>query len=66
MGRLLRALAAVLLGNAIFFLVLGPRLPAWVRHEPFALDAGLALDFVICVALYVALGLLVRPGRHSG
>jgi len=66
MGKLLRALAAVLLGNALYFLLLGPRLPAWARHEPFALDAGIILDFVICVALYVGLGPLMRPGRHSG
>jgi hypothetical protein len=66
LGRLLRALAAVLAGNALYFLLLGPRLPGWARHKPFALDAGLIFDFVICVALYFALGPLVRPGRHSG
>jgi hypothetical protein len=66
LGRLLRALAAVLAGNALYFLLLWPRLPGWARHTPFALDAGLILDFVICGALYFALGLLVRPGRQSG
>jgi len=66
MGKLLRALAAVLAGNALYFLLLGPRLPAWARHTPFDLDIGLVFDFVICVALYVALGLLVRTERHSG
>jgi hypothetical protein len=43
-----------------------PHLPQWARHAPFTLDIGLIVDFVICVALYVALGWLVRPGRHSG
>jgi hypothetical protein len=66
LGRLLRALAAVLAGNALYFLLLWSRLPGWARHTPFALDAGLILDLVICSALYFALGLLVRPGRHSG
>jgi hypothetical protein len=66
LARLLRALGAVLAGNAIYFLLLLPRLPGWARHAPFTLDVGLILDFVICVALYLALGLLVRPGRHSG
>jgi len=66
MPKLLRALAAVLAGNALYFLLLGPRLPEWAWHRPFALDIGLILDFAICLAVYVALGMLVRPGRHSG
>jgi hypothetical protein len=66
LGRLLRALAAVLAGNALYFLLLWPRLPGWARHKPFALDTGLILDFVICVALYFALRLLLRPAHHSG
>ena len=66
MGKLLRVLAAVLVGNALYFFLLWPRLPAWARHAPFTPDIGLILDFLICVALYVALRLLVCPGRHSG
>jgi hypothetical protein len=62
--RLLRALAAVLSGNAVYFLVLAPRMPEWARHRPFALDLGLLLDFLVCTGIYVALG-LIRPGRHS-
>lgn len=65
MPRLLRALAAVLAGNALYFLLLTQHLPGWARHRPFALDAGLLVDFAICVAVYVGLGLLTRPGRHS-
>jgi hypothetical protein len=65
-ARLLRALAAVLSGNALYFLLLAPRLPEWWRHRPFELDPGLLLDFVICLAIYFGLGLMTRPGRHSG
>lgn len=65
MPRLLRALAAVLAGNALYFLLLVPRLPEWVRHRPFVADPGLLLDFAICLVIYLGLGLLVRSGRHS-
>jgi hypothetical protein len=65
-SRLLRALAAVLAGNALYFLLLAPCLPAWARHRPFALDPGLLLDFAICLAIYFGLGHLMRPGHHSG
>jgi hypothetical protein len=54
--RFLRALVAVLAGNAIYFALLVRRLPAWLRHQPFTFDAGLVLDFLICAALFLALG----------
>ncbi len=66
MGRLLHALAAVLAGNAIYFLVLVRVMPTWARHEPFALDPGLLLDFLVCLAIYAALRGVARRGRHSG
>ena len=62
--RLLRALGAVLLGNALYFVVLMPRLPGTLRHRPFALDAGLLLDFALCAAIYGALAGL--GGHRSG
>jgi hypothetical protein len=65
-SRLLRALASVLAGNALYFLLLAPRLPEWAWHRPFALDPGLLLDFAVCLAVYVVLGLLVWRGRQSG
>ncbi len=65
MSRLLRALASVLAGNALYFLLLAPRLPEWAQHRPFAVDPGLLLDFAICLVIYLSLGLLVRSGRHS-
>jgi hypothetical protein len=64
-SRLLRALAAVLAGNALYLLLLLPRLPEWARHRPFAVDPGLLLDFAICLLIYLGLGSLVRAGRHS-
>ncbi len=63
---MLRGLAAVLAGNALYFVLLVPRLPAWARHRPFRVDPGLALDFLICLAFYLALGLLGRPRRGAG
>ncbi len=66
MARALRALAAVLVGNAVYFIVIAPRAPAWARHEPFRLDPGLLVDFLLCLAIYLALGRLGRRGGHSG
>ena len=63
-ARLLRAAAAVLAGNAIYFVVLLRHLPVWLRHRPFTLDAGLALDFLTCVAIFLALS-LVRGAKRS-
>lgn len=46
------ALVAVLGGNALYFLLLGPRLPEPWRHQPFTLDRGLGVDFLLCLALF--------------
>lgn len=54
------ALAAVLAGNAVYFLLLAPVLPPGWRHQPLALDRGLALDFLLCLALYAAARALRR------
>ena len=45
-------LGAVLVGNAIYFFLLFPHLPELWRHQPFVLDLGLGLDFLVCMALY--------------
>jgi hypothetical protein len=52
-------LAAILIGNAVYFTLL-PHLPAWLRHQPFAFDLGLLLDFALCVAAYVGVNALLR------
>lgn len=49
--RFFIALAAVLLGNAIYLLLL-PVLPERARHDPFRMDWGLVLDFWICVVVF--------------
>lgn len=41
-----------ILGGNVLFLLLEPRLPAPFRHQIFRIDAGLGLDFAICVGLY--------------
>ncbi len=72
MPRLVRALVAILSGNAFYFYFLAPRLPEWIRHRPFAFDAGLLLDFLICLAIYLGFGRLAsrragraRPGKQT-
>jgi hypothetical protein len=64
LARWLRALAAVVAGNALYFLLAAHALPERLRHRPFAPDAGLGLDFLICLALYLALGGLTGVRRR--
>jgi hypothetical protein len=47
----LQALAAVLAGNVVYFLLL-PFLPPVARHVPFQIDFGLAVDGCLCLAFY--------------
>ena len=47
----LKSLAAVLAGNAIYFLVM-PHLPLRAQHEYNHMDLGLVIDFWICVVIY--------------
>jgi uncharacterized membrane protein (DUF2068 family) len=54
-------LLAVLAGN-IIYLAIEPQLPNPLRHRMFKVDFGLAIDFLICVALYG----LIRLVRSSG
>ena len=55
---------AVLAGNAIYFAVLFPSLPAALRHEPHRIDAGLLLAFLCCVLVYAAIRLRSRHARR--
>jgi hypothetical protein len=54
---------AILVGNAVYFLVLFPGLPRSLQHQPpegrlpVALDGGLLVDFLCCVAVYGAIRL---------
>ena len=47
-------LLAVLLGNLIYFAI-EPRLPDVARHDTYKVDAGLVLDFGICLGIYLLL-----------
>jgi hypothetical protein len=63
MTNFLDALAAVLAGNAIYFLLM-PHLPHALRHTMFKEDWGLLLDFVICTILFAAIKLGLRRSRQ--
>lgn len=58
--RVAEFLGAILTGNAVYFFLLAPRLPAAWEHQPFAFDRGLVLDFFLCVAAYTGLRWLQR------
>ncbi len=63
----LKSLASVLLGNAIYFLVM-PDLPLGAQHQYNRLDLGLIIDFWICVVIYgliSTVGFLRRRGTRS-
>jgi len=57
----LDALLAVLVGNAIYYL-LAPHLPVAMRHGRFVEDWGLVVDFMICTVIFIAVK-LVRARR---
>jgi hypothetical protein len=62
MKNFLDALAAVLAGNAIYFLLM-PHLPALARHALFKQDWGLLVDFAICAAIFAAVKYVRRHGE---
>jgi hypothetical protein len=59
MKNFLDALAAVLAGNAIYF-VLMPHLPRVMRHFLFKEDLGLLVDFAICTIIFLAVKIARR------
>jgi hypothetical protein len=50
--RWVEYMAAILLGNEIYYFSLVPHLPQALRHREFLLDWGSATDFVVCLAVY--------------
>jgi hypothetical protein len=52
----LKYLAAILLGNGLYF-ALNPYLPEAARHHPFKLDLGTLVDFWLCLVVYGVLEL---------
>jgi hypothetical protein len=45
------SLIAVVAGN-IIYLIAEPHLPPRARHEAYAIDWGLAVDFWVCLVCY--------------
>ena len=64
--------AAILAGNAIYFLILYPVLPTQLQHlpprpggpTPFRFDLGLLIDFLCCVAVYGVIRLASAHARR--
>src|SRR5262245_61734508 len=54
----MKMLLAILLGNLVYFFIL-PYVPESFGHEMFQTDAGLMLDFGICVVLYLVVRKIV-------
>jgi len=61
--RLLKQLAAVMIGSLLYFFVLMPHLPAAARHTPYQLDWGLLVNLWVCLVIYGLLELIFRPTR---
>ena len=61
---LLHSLAAVLIGNLLYFFVVLPHVPPAGRHVAFRLDLGLLIDFWICLVCWGLIALFSRrPSR---
>jgi hypothetical protein len=50
--RWVEYLAAILIGNAIYYFSLLPHLPAPLRHQGPQVDWGMGVDFLVCVGVY--------------
>ena len=57
-----QSLMAVVIGNAIYFLLM-PELPRLARHTTFRIDLGLVVDFRMCLVIYGLLEFLKRLRR---
>jgi hypothetical protein len=62
-SRSFRAFVAVVVGNALYFVLLSPHLPVAWRHRPMVPDLGLLLDFVLCAVLYLLLNRFASGDR---
>jgi hypothetical protein len=63
-GRRWAEYLVAILGGNIVYLAIEPGLPMALRHRMFQIDAGLAIDFLICVALYGVVRLFRGSGIH--
>jgi len=59
-------LAAILLGNALYF-ALSPHLPPAARHREWAVDLGTVADFWFCLLVYglLELGAFLSCGKRG-
>ena len=62
MTNFAQAFAAVVLGNAFYFLLL-PRLPTRIYHVPLHIDMGLIVDFLFCAAAFGLIKVVMRSNR---
>jgi hypothetical protein len=63
-ANFIHALAAVLAGNAIYFLLVR-YLPPRARHVPFQIDLGLVVDFWFCLVAFGMIKTLAGWRRDS-
>jgi hypothetical protein len=56
--RWIKYLIAIVVGNAVYFL-LAPLLPPAGQHHPYHADLGLFVDLWFCVAIYGVIELLL-------
>ena len=64
--RWIKAVVAVIGGNALYYALIS-HLPPAARHRPFQLDFGVLVDFWFCLFVYGALELVLylwRRRRH--
>jgi hypothetical protein len=60
LSNFLKSLVAVMVGNAIYFLVIMPLLPPAGRHGIARIDLGLMIDFWVCLVVFGVVEWLVR------
>jgi hypothetical protein len=63
-ANFIHALAAVLAGNAAYF-VLVRYLPPQAHHAPFHIDLGMVLDFWICLVVFGLIKTIAGRSRDS-
>ena len=63
-ARILKQLAAVVLGSLLYFFVFMPHLPPAARHQPYRLDWGLLIDAWLCLVIYGLIELAIRVHRN--
>jgi hypothetical protein len=63
-ANFVHALAAVVIGNAAYFLVM-TYLPPRAHHVPFQIDLGLVLDFWLCLVAFGVVKTLAGWRRDS-